>query len=136
MKPIRACWKQFMICLEATWFVAAFHITPMHDPGLGEFQRPVRVCVRKGASVLSCLLMISPHTQSPAQHPSRKSPGFPYNQKTPSLCPSALPRPPFFGARRESTSFTMEAPSRAQEYQQNTSRRIHKLDAPQLSISH
>ena len=22
-----------MMCLEATWFVAAFHSTPMHDPG-------------------------------------------------------------------------------------------------------
>ena len=39
------CWKQFMMCLEATWFVAAFHSTPMHDPGPEEFQRPVRVCV-------------------------------------------------------------------------------------------
>ena len=28
-----------MMCLEATWFVAAFHSTPMHDPGLEEFQR-------------------------------------------------------------------------------------------------
>ena len=34
-----------MICLEDTWFVAAFHSTPMHDPGLKEFQRPARVCV-------------------------------------------------------------------------------------------
>ena len=33
VKPIRACLKQFMMCLEATWFVAAFHSTPMHDPG-------------------------------------------------------------------------------------------------------
>ena len=41
VKPIRACnaphdsgmcWKQFMMCLEDTWFVAAFHSTPMHDP--------------------------------------------------------------------------------------------------------
>ena len=23
------CWKQFMMCLEATWFVAEFHSTPM-----------------------------------------------------------------------------------------------------------
>ena len=45
VKPIGACWKQFMMCLEATWFVAASHSTPMHDPGLEEFQRPVRVCV-------------------------------------------------------------------------------------------
>ena len=27
------CWKQFMMCLEETWFVAAFHSTPMHDLG-------------------------------------------------------------------------------------------------------
>ena len=33
LKPIRACWKQFMMCLEGTWFVAAFHSTPMHDAG-------------------------------------------------------------------------------------------------------
>ena len=26
------CWKQFMMRLEGTWFVAAFHSTPMHDP--------------------------------------------------------------------------------------------------------
>ena len=51
-----ACWKQFMMCLEDTWFVAAFHSTPMHDPGLKEVQRPARVCVCKGASVLPCLL--------------------------------------------------------------------------------
>ena len=25
-----------MMCLEDTWFVAAFHSTPMHDPGLKE----------------------------------------------------------------------------------------------------
>ena len=49
-------WKQFMMCLEDTWFVAAFHSTPMHDPGLKEVQRPARVCVCKGASVLPCLL--------------------------------------------------------------------------------
>ena len=24
------------MCLEATWFVAAFHSTPIHDPGLEE----------------------------------------------------------------------------------------------------
>jgi len=34
--------------LEDTWFVAAFHSTPMHDPGLKEVQRPARVCVCKG----------------------------------------------------------------------------------------
>ena len=28
-----------MMRLEATWFVAAFHSTPMHDPGPEEFQR-------------------------------------------------------------------------------------------------
>ena len=56
VKPIRACLKQFMVCLEATWFVAALHSTPMHDPGLEEFQRPVRACVCKGASALPCLL--------------------------------------------------------------------------------
>ena len=38
-----------MVCFEATWFVVAFHSTPMHDPGPEEFQRPVRVCVCKGA---------------------------------------------------------------------------------------
>ena len=26
-----------MMCLEDTWFVAAFHSTPMHDPGLSSF---------------------------------------------------------------------------------------------------
>ena len=36
--------------------MAAFHSTPMHDPGPEEFQRPDRVCVCKGASVLPCLL--------------------------------------------------------------------------------
>ena len=25
------CWKQFMMSLEDTWFVAAFHSNPMHD---------------------------------------------------------------------------------------------------------
>ena len=50
------CWKQFMMCLEGTWFVAAFHSAPMHDPGLKEVQRPARVCVCKGASALPCLL--------------------------------------------------------------------------------
>ena len=51
------CWKQqFIMCLEDTWFVAAFHSTPMHDPGLKEVQRPARVCVCKGASLLPCLL--------------------------------------------------------------------------------
>ena len=50
------CWKQFMMCLEDTWFVAAFYSTPMHNPGLSEVQRPARVCVCKGASVLPCLL--------------------------------------------------------------------------------
>ena len=50
------CWKQFMMCLGDTWFVAAFHSIPMHDPGLKEFQRPARVCVCKVASVLPCLL--------------------------------------------------------------------------------
>jgi hypothetical protein len=50
------CWKQFMMYLEGTWFVAALHSTPMHDPGPEEFQRPARECVRKGASVLPCLL--------------------------------------------------------------------------------
>ena len=39
-----------MMCLEDTWFVAAFHFTPMHDPGLKEVQRPARVYVCKGAS--------------------------------------------------------------------------------------
>ena len=41
-----------MMCLEATWFVAAFHPAPMHDPGPEELQRPLRVCVCKGASVV------------------------------------------------------------------------------------
>ena len=50
------CWKQFMMRLEDTWFVAAFHSTPMHDQGPEELQRPVRVCVCKGASVLPSLL--------------------------------------------------------------------------------
>ena len=45
-----------MMRLEGTWFVAAFHSTPMHDPGLREVQHPARVCVWKGASVLPCLL--------------------------------------------------------------------------------
>ena len=49
------CWKQFMMCLEATWFVAAFHSTPMHDPGLEELQRPIGICVFKVASVLPYL---------------------------------------------------------------------------------
>jgi len=42
--------------LEDTWFVAVFHSTPMHDPGLKEVQSPARVCVCKGASALPCLL--------------------------------------------------------------------------------
>jgi len=45
-----------MMRLEDTWFVAAFHSNPMHDPGLKEVQRPARVCVCKGASALPCLL--------------------------------------------------------------------------------
>jgi len=45
-----------MMSLEDTWFVAAFHSTPMHDPGLKEVRRPARVCVCKGASALPCLL--------------------------------------------------------------------------------
>ena len=36
--------------------MAAFHSTPMHDPGLKKVQRPARVCVCKGASVLPFLL--------------------------------------------------------------------------------
>ena len=39
------CWKQFMMCLEEIQFVAGVHSPPMHDPGLEEFQRPVRACV-------------------------------------------------------------------------------------------
>ena len=35
---------------------AAFHPTPMHDLGPEELQRPARVCVCRGASVLPCLL--------------------------------------------------------------------------------
>ena len=36
-----------MMCLEATWFVVAFHSTPMHDPGPEEFQRPLgSACAR------------------------------------------------------------------------------------------
>ena len=50
------CRKQFMTCLEDTWFVAAFHSNPMHDPGLKRILRPARVCVCKGASALPCLL--------------------------------------------------------------------------------
>ena len=50
------CWKQFMMCLEEIQFVAGVHSPPMHDPGLEEFQRPVRVCECKGASVLPYLL--------------------------------------------------------------------------------
>jgi len=38
-----------MMCLEDTWFVAAFRSTPMHDPGLKEVQRPARVCVHVGS---------------------------------------------------------------------------------------
>ena len=51
-------WKQFMMCLEDTWFVAALLSYPMHDPGPEEFQRPARVCACKGAIVLlvPCLL--------------------------------------------------------------------------------
>jgi len=47
-----------MMCLEDTWFVAAFHSIPMHDPGLKEFQRPARVCVCKGASVLASSVVV------------------------------------------------------------------------------
>jgi len=25
------CWKQFVMCLEDTWFVAVFHSTSMHE---------------------------------------------------------------------------------------------------------
>ena len=39
------CWKQFMMYLEDAWFVAAFHSTPMHDPGPEELQRPAWECV-------------------------------------------------------------------------------------------
>ena len=36
--------------------LSAFHSTPMHDPGQNqESQRPVRVCVCKGASALTTL---------------------------------------------------------------------------------
>ena len=41
------CWKQFTVCLGDTWFVAAFHSTPMHDPGPEEFKGPVRTCACK-----------------------------------------------------------------------------------------
>ena len=41
-----------MMRFENIWFVAAFHSTPIHDPGSEEFKCPVRVCVCKGASVL------------------------------------------------------------------------------------
>ena len=44
------CWKQFMLRLKGAWFVAAFHSTPVHDPGPVELQRPARVCVCKGAT--------------------------------------------------------------------------------------
>ena len=40
-----------MMCLGETWFVAAFHSAPIHDPGPKEFQCPVGVCVCKGASL-------------------------------------------------------------------------------------
>ena len=50
------CWKQFMMRLGNTGFIAALHSTPMHDPGPEEFQRPVGVCVCRGAGELPCLL--------------------------------------------------------------------------------
>ena len=41
------CSKQFMMCLEDTWFVAAFYSTPMHDPGLKRSNVQLRsVCAR------------------------------------------------------------------------------------------
>ena len=45
-------WKQFMMCLEEIQFVVGVHSPPMHDPGLEEFQRPVGVCMCKGAHTL------------------------------------------------------------------------------------
>ena len=41
--------EQFVMCLETTWFVTAFYPTSMHDPGPEESQRPIGVCVCKGA---------------------------------------------------------------------------------------
>ena len=35
-----------MMRLENIWFVAAFHSPPMHDPGPGEFKRPVHLEAR------------------------------------------------------------------------------------------
>jgi hypothetical protein len=85
------CSKQIMMCLEATWFVAAFHSTPMHDPGPEEFQRPVRVCVCKGASVLPCLLSCCCwHRRSPAVQRSRLRAAPP-----PGACPPESPRAPW-----------------------------------------
>ena len=82
------CWKQFMMCLEDTWFVAAFHSTPMmHDPGLKEFQRPARVCVCKGSSVLPCLLSCCCwRRRPPAVRRSRLRAAPP-----PDACPPELP---------------------------------------------
>ena len=66
-----------MMCLEDTWYVAAFGSTPMHDPELKEVRRPARVCVCKGASVLPCLLSCPQATRRAANtflcHPQRRS---------------------------------------------------------------
>ena len=81
------CWKQFMMRLEDTWFVVAFHSTPMHDPGLEELQSPVRVCVCKGASVLPCLLgCCCWHRRPPALRRSRLRAAPP-----PRACPPESP---------------------------------------------
>ena len=94
------CWKQFMMCLEDTWFVAEFHSTPMHDPGLKEFQRPARVCVCKVASALPCLLSCCCwRRRPPAVRRSRLRAAPP-----PGACPPESPwcRPPWLlvAARR------------------------------------
>ena len=49
------CWKQFMMCLEEIQFAAGVHSPPMHDPGLEEFQRPVRVNQRLRTSYSLCM---------------------------------------------------------------------------------
>ena len=44
VKPIRACWKHFVICLEATWFAAAFYSTPMRGTAGWGIYQPVGIC--------------------------------------------------------------------------------------------
>ena len=96
-----------MMYLETTWFEAAFHSTPMQDPGPEEFQRPIRIFVCRAASVLPCLLSCCCWRQRP---PAVRRPRL-HAAPPPGACPPELPwcRP----VRRSSLPLEDEAESRS-----------------------